>query len=172
MDRTAVGNILPGTHPELVSGNESMLNLMTDVGIFHAATDTPILQTPQPVAHRKELRMRLINEEIKELTEAVEANDIINIADAIADAIYVLIGTALEFGIPLDRVWEEVVRTNNAKINPETGKVTKRADGKVLKPAGWVPPRIYEALFGGLYEDDQLSTPRGPEEAGNDTEAT
>ena len=49
-------------------------------------------------------------------------------------------------GIPLDRVWAAVHRSNMAKVDPATGKVIKRADGKVLKPEGWTPPDIPAAL--------------------------
>lgn len=57
--------------------------------------------------------------------------------------IYVLVGAALAFGIPLDRVWSEVQRANMAKLGG-----ARRADGKILKPEGWQPPRIHEAIFG------------------------
>lgn len=70
------------------------------------------------------------------------------IADGLADVIYVAVGAALEFGIPLDRVWAEVHRSNMAKVDPATGKVIKRADGKVLKPEGWTPPDVAGVLKG------------------------
>lgn len=74
------------------------------------------------------------------------AGDMEEIADGLADLIYVAVGAALEFGIPLDRVWAEVQRSNMAKVDAETGRVRKRADGKVLKPDGWTPPDIKSAL--------------------------
>jgi predicted HAD superfamily Cof-like phosphohydrolase len=45
-------------------------------------------------------------------------------------------------GYKVDEAWAEVARSNLAKIDPTTGKVTKRADGKVLKPEGWTPPNL------------------------------
>jgi predicted HAD superfamily Cof-like phosphohydrolase len=97
------------------------------------------------------LRWKLIYEEYHELYEALggaammasentEAN-LPETADAIADLIYVLIGTAHEFGIPLADVWAEVQRTNMAK----TGGAT-RSDGKVMKPEGWQAPDIEGVL--------------------------
>ena len=62
--------------------------------------------------------------------------------------IYIAVGTALELGIPLEPVWDEVHRSNMAKVDPETGKVRKREDGKVLKPEGWVRPDIAGAIYG------------------------
>jgi predicted HAD superfamily Cof-like phosphohydrolase len=72
----------------------------------------------------------------------------VEVADALADMVYIIVGTALEFGIPLDRVWDEVQRSNMAKVDPVSGRVEKRADGKVKKPQGWEGPRISEALSG------------------------
>jgi hypothetical protein len=65
----------------------------------------------------------------------------IETADALTDLVVVIVGMALELGIPLDRTWNEVQRSNMAKAGPD-GKVTKREDGKVLKPEGWTPPDI------------------------------
>jgi predicted HAD superfamily Cof-like phosphohydrolase len=60
--------------------------------------------------------------------------------------VYIIVGTALEFGIPLDRVWDEVQRSNMAKVDPVSGKVSKRPDGKVEKPQGWVAPDVAGVL--------------------------
>jgi len=114
-----------------------------DVIDFHDATDTPILDKPAfPAENRIVLRVRLLKEEVLETFDAIEARDLVEVADGIADIIYVAIGMAVEFGIPLADVWDEVQRSNMAKINPKTGKADKRADGKVIKPEGWTPPDI------------------------------
>lgn len=120
-----------------------MKNLLRDVAAFHMATDVPILDRPAfPESERVALRENLHAEEYTELRDAIAARDMVETADAIADLIYVLVGTALEFGIPLDRVWDAVQRANMAKVDPATGKVRKRDDGKILKPDGWTPPDI------------------------------
>lgn len=114
---------------------------------FHIATGTPVVSKPAfPSQDRIDLRYRLIEEEWKEYQEAVAARDIVETADAIGDMIVVLIGTALEFGIPLYEVWEEIHRSNMAKVDPATGTVVRRADGKILKPDGWTPPNIAAVL--------------------------
>jgi predicted HAD superfamily Cof-like phosphohydrolase len=81
------------------------------------------------------------------LMEWGEDNDYnaINTADALTDLMVVIVGMGLELGIPLDRTWAEVHRSNMAKVGPN-GKVTYREDGKVLKPEGWKKPDIRTAL--------------------------
>jgi predicted HAD superfamily Cof-like phosphohydrolase len=127
-----------------------MSKFVDDVRAFHLVTDTPVLASPQiPNADRILLRKRLIDEEVNvELFTAMKENNIVEIADAIADSIYVLIGTALEYGIPLDAVWGEVQISNMAKVDLDTGKVRRREDGKVLKSEGWTKPDIRKALYG------------------------
>src|SRR5947209_5563318 len=125
-----------------------MRSLLNDVASFHRACDVPVLDKPTiPPDDRVDLRQNLIDEEInRELFPAMDRGDLPAIADGLADAIYVIVGTALEYGIPLDRVWEAVQRANMAKVDRETGKVRKRADGKVLKPDGWKSPDIAAVL--------------------------
>lgn len=69
------------------------------------------------------------------------------LADGLVDSIYVLCHAANSLGIPLDAVWDEVHRSNMAKIDPSTGRVQTREDGKILKPSGWTPPNIFEILM-------------------------
>lgn len=131
-----------------------MLDARRDVAEFHLATDTPVVHKPAlPSQDRGELRIRLIDEEVnKELLPLLHSrsSDLVAVADALADSIYVLIGTALEYGIPLHHVWTIVQRTNMAKVDPTTGKVIKRTDGKILKPEGWTPPEAQiQALLEG-----------------------
>lgn len=123
-----------------------MRSLLDDVRAFHEACGVPVLDAPALPENRIGLRLDILDEEHKEFRRAVERRDIVQVADALADVIYVAVGTALEFGIPLDRVWAEVQRSNMAKRDPATGKVRHRDDGKVLKPEGWTPPNIAAAL--------------------------
>ena len=109
---------------------------------FHAKFDQPIVDKPKIAGtFRMNLRGRLITEEISETFGALATDNLIEIADGIADSIYVLLGTAIEYGIDLDPVFKEVHRSNMEKT---PGK--ERADGKILKPEGWIPPRIKEIL--------------------------
>ena len=82
----------------------------------------------------------LIKEEHKELVDALAANDDVEIVDALLDILVVTIGALHSFGADGEGGWKEVMKTNFAKIDKETGKVRKREDGKVLKPTGWHPP--------------------------------
>lgn len=120
-----------------------MINLMRDVVNFHKATDTPVLHKPGfPIADRVELRISLLQEELDEFIDAAQKRNITEVADALADIIYVAVGAALEFGIPLADVWAEVQASNMMKCDLKTGKVVRRKDGKILKPDGWKPPDI------------------------------
>ena len=88
------------------------------------------------------LYLKLINEESQELITAVEQGNRVETLDALLDLIVVTIGAIHSLGADGEGGWKEVMGTNFAKIDRETGKVRKREDGKVLKPAGWVPPDL------------------------------
>ena len=86
--------------------------------------------------------MNLIKEEVEELQAAVDACDPVEQLDALVDILVVTIGAIHSAGFDAEGAWKEVMRTNFAKIDSETGKVRKRDDGKVLKPVGWTPPNL------------------------------
>ena len=86
--------------------------------------------------------VKLIDEERGELREAIEACDPKEILDALTDILVVTIGAIHSAGMNGEGAWNEVMRTNFAKIDEATGKVRKREDGKVLKPEGWQPPEL------------------------------
>ena len=88
--------------------------------------------------------IKLIDEEVGELHQAVLANDEVEQLDALIDILVVTIGAIHSAGFDAEAAWKEVMRTNFAKIDHETGKVRKREDGKVLKPLGWEPPNLKE----------------------------
>lgn len=105
----------------------------------------PIRERPGvPVVEEEGLRQHLMDEEVEELKCAVIARDLVEIADALADIVYIAYGTALAYGVDLDSVIGEVHRTNMAKM--VDGQVIRRPDGKVLKPWDWEGPRIAEVL--------------------------
>ena len=84
----------------------------------------------------------LINEEVTELKEAVNNNDQVETLDALIDILVVTIGAIHSLGADPEGAWKEVMSTNFAKIDSESGKVRKREDGKVLKPLGWKAPEL------------------------------
>lgn len=88
------------------------------------------------------LYLDLMEEEWKELKVALDTNDRVEQLDALLDFIVVTIGAIHSGGFDGEGGWKEVMRTNLAKIDKETGKVRKREDGKVLKPIGWAPPDL------------------------------
>jgi predicted HAD superfamily Cof-like phosphohydrolase len=89
------------------------------------------------------LYYNLIKEEVQELEDSTTRVDDV---DALIDILVVTIGALHSIGVDTEGAWKEVVRSNMAKIDPETGKVKKREDGKVLKPEGWTPPELEQFL--------------------------
>ena len=116
-----------------------MTNLFRDQEKFMRACDqsTDIFNQDQ-----FKLYLHLIKEEFNELTEAVNNNDQVESLDALIDILVVTIGAIHSAGMDGEGAWKEVMMTNFAKIDKETGKVRKRKDGKVLKPVGWSPPEL------------------------------
>jgi predicted HAD superfamily Cof-like phosphohydrolase len=88
----------------------------------------------------------LISEESTELNAAVAQGDRVEELDALIDILVVTVGAIHSMGADAEGAWNEVMRTNLAKIDPITGKVRKREDGKVLKPAGWSSPELAQFL--------------------------
>jgi predicted HAD superfamily Cof-like phosphohydrolase len=88
------------------------------------------------------LYVSLIEEEANELADAITAHDKVETVDALIDILVVTIGALHSMGADAEGAWKEVMKTNFAKIDKETGKVRKREDGKVLKPVGWAPPEL------------------------------
>ena len=86
-----------------------------------------------------QLYCNLIKEEFDELCAS---NNIVDDLDALIDILVVTIGAIHSLGADAEGAWKEVMRTNFAKIDKDTGKVRKREDGKVLKPQGWTPPDL------------------------------
>lgn len=111
----------------------------------------------EPTRDRVALRADLIAEEVKETLEALTGHevdfviqnhvgrfkkgDMPEIADGIVDSIYVLLGTAIEYGIDIEPIWGAVQKANMAKVG---GGI--REDGKRLKPEGWEPPPIADLI--------------------------
>ena len=95
-----------------------------------------------PMGSQFDMYCNLIEEEHKELLAALAANDEVEALDALIDILVVTIGAIHSAGFDAEGAWKEVMRTNFAKIDRETGKVRKREDGKVLKPLGWEPPNL------------------------------
>lgn len=96
-------------------------------------------------AETRALRYELIREELEELHEAFSAKDIVEVADALADLLYVVYGAGHAFGIDLDECFLEVHRSNMSKLG-EDGKPVKRFDGKIMKGPGFFAPDLESIL--------------------------
>ena len=83
------------------------------------------------------LYLDLIREEVQELEDSQHP---VTDLDALIDILVVTIGAIHSMGADAEGAWNEVMRSNFDKIDPDTGLVTKREDGKVLKPEGWTAP--------------------------------
>jgi predicted HAD superfamily Cof-like phosphohydrolase len=92
------------------------------------------------------LYTNLITEEHQEFLEATLAEDPVEQLDALIDILVVTIGAIHSMGADAEGAWKEVMMTNFAKIDSETGKVRKREDGKVLKPIGWTAPELTQFI--------------------------
>lgn len=84
--------------------------------------------------------VKLIGEETEELAQAITDHDLVETLDALIDIMVVTVGAIHSMGADGEGAWKEVMSTNFAKIDKETGKVRKREDGKILKPLGWKAP--------------------------------
>ena len=91
--------------------------------------------------------VKLIDEEHQELLEATLSDDRVEQLDALIDILVVTIGAIHSMGADAEGAWKEVMNTNFAKIDKETGKVRKREDGKVLKPLGWKAPQLAQFVI-------------------------
>ena len=94
---------------------------------------------------KNELRYNLMKEENEEYLEAVQNNDIVEIADALGDMLYILCGTILEHGLQhkIEEVFDEIQRSNMSKLG-EDGKPIYREDGKVMKGPNYFKPNFEE----------------------------
>lgn len=122
-----------------------MVDMFNSVKDFHVAFGQLVGENPEfPDKEIRNLRKRLLTEEFKEYIIGEDNNDLENVAKELADIIYIVCGTAVSYGIPLDKVFAEVHRSNMDKL--VDGKVIYRDDGKVLKPDGWQPPNIKQFI--------------------------
>jgi len=92
-----------------------------------------------------DLRIKLIKEELQELQDAIAAKDIVEVADALTDLLYVIYGSGAAFGIDLDACFEEVHDSNMSKLMPD-GTVKYREDGKILKGPDYFEPDLKKVL--------------------------
>ena len=119
------------------------------VGDFMEAFGQSVQVDPTwPDFNTRELRIELIQEELEELSDAVADRDMVQIADALTDLLYVVYGAGHSFGIDLDECFQEVHSSNMSKLG-EDGRPIYRDDGKVLKGPSFFEPDL-EGILGAL----------------------
>ena len=126
-----------------------MENRIRAVELFHKSFGLGISQTMKANlgGAKNMLRFNLMDEENKEYLEAANNNDLIEVADALGDMLYILCGTILEHGMQykIEEVFEEIQRSNMSKLGSD-GKPIYREDGKVLKGPNYFKPDIQGIL--------------------------
>ena len=120
-----------------------MADTLSMVRSWHDHFDVPVLQEPSLPSERAKMRLSILEEEVRELREAVEAGDMVEVLDALCDIQYVLDGTFLEFGLHGVKhdAFAEVHSSNMSKLG-EDGRPVLREDGKVLKGPNFSPPNL------------------------------
>ena len=119
------------------------------VGDFMEAFGQKVeLEPTWPDFNTRELRLELIQEEFEELSDAVADRDMVQIADALTDLLYVVYGAGHTFGLDLDECFHEVHASNMSKLG-EDGRPLHREDGKVLKGPNYFEPDL-EGILGAL----------------------
>jgi len=115
---------------------------------FHAAFDLPRRACPSADidADLVELRIRLLIEEVGEFATAARVGDLVALADALGDIVYVAYGAAVSYGVDLDAVLAEVHRANMSKLDA-FGRPILRDDGKVLKSDRYRPPDVASVIY-------------------------
>ncbi len=126
-----------------------MKNKIAAVHEFHSAFKLGIKNTPTANigSDRNMLRFNLMKEENEEYLEAAENDDLVEVADALGDMLYILCGTIIEHGMQhkIEEVFNEIQRSNMSKLG-EDGKPIYREDGKVLKGPNYFKPDIATIL--------------------------
>ena len=112
------------------------------VGIFMKTFGQEVKNKPSLSTNKiNKLRIDLIKEELNELTEAMENKDLLEVADALTDILYVTYGAGHAFGINLDKCFDEVQNSNMSKLD-ENGKPIYNDSGKVMKGPNYFKPDL------------------------------
>ncbi|MBD1160664.1 nucleoside triphosphate pyrophosphohydrolase family protein [Pelagibacterales bacterium SAG-MED15] len=119
----------------------------SQVGTFMKTFGQEIKDTPSFSTDKiNKLRLDLIKEELKELKEAIDNKDLLEVADALTDILYVTYGAGHAFGINLDKCFKEVQNSNMSKLD-ENGKPIYNEHGKVMKGPNYFKPNLKKILY-------------------------
>lgn len=117
-----------------------MTKVFTDVSVFLTAVGQNVPNKPIGETDQSKLYKKLIDEEYQEFLEAFYTDDTVEEIDACFDMMWVIVGYMKSRGWDCENIWDEGAKSNLSKIDPVTGLVRRREDGKILKPEGWQPP--------------------------------
>ena len=119
----------------------------SQVGTFMKTFGQEIKDTPSFSTDKiNKLRLDLIKEELNELKEAIDNKDLLEVADALTDILYVTYGAGHAFGINLDKCFEEVQNSNMSKLD-KNGKPIYNEHGKVMKGPNYFKPNLKKILY-------------------------
>ena len=117
------------------------------VGLFMSTFGQEVKKKSElPSEKINSLRLSLIQEELDELTKAIKENDILEVADALTDILYVTYGAGQAFGINLDKCFDEVQKSNMSKLGKD-GKPIYNENGKVMKGPDYFKPNLSKFLI-------------------------
>ncbi|HEV7231873.1 MAG TPA: nucleoside triphosphate pyrophosphohydrolase family protein [Bacteroidia bacterium] len=126
-----------------------MIEKINSVKEFHDVFGISSLESPEGVIEEKDyvLRYNLMKEENEEYFDACKRGDLVEIADALGDKMYILFGTILKHGLQykIEEVFDEIHRSNMSKLD-EKGNPIYREDGKIMKSALYFKPNIKAVL--------------------------
>jgi predicted HAD superfamily Cof-like phosphohydrolase len=123
-----------------------MIDYLGMVREFHETFNIPVSKYPDYIGrHEFARRLRLITEELSEYCLAVSADDFIGIADSLGDLLYVVFGTCLEHGLPMDKVFRQIHESNMTKVGGH-----KDGSGKWVKPDTYTPVDLKWLLDWGV----------------------
>ncbi|MBT8266330.1 MAG: nucleoside triphosphate pyrophosphohydrolase family protein [Bacteroidia bacterium] len=126
-----------------------MKNKIEAVKLFHEAFKLDFRESPKADlgAEKNMLRYKLMREENEEYLDAANDNDLVEVADALGDMLYILCGTIIEHGLQykIEEVFNEIQRSNMSKLGKD-GEPIYREDGKVLKGPNYFKPNIQDIL--------------------------
>lgn len=133
-----------------MENNKALLSKIMHVHHFHETFGIGNANTPTLIEERDyTLRYNLIKEENEEYLEACRNGDLVEIADALGDQLYILFGTILKHGLQhkIEEVFDEIQRSNMSKLD-ENGQPIYREDGKILKSNLYFKPNIKDIISG------------------------
>jgi predicted HAD superfamily Cof-like phosphohydrolase len=120
------------------------MNYQKDVSKFMILGEQKISSDLNLKNKQTQLYMNLIKEEFEETAKAFDEEDLVEVADGLADMVWVIMGMCNSVGIDFDKIWEEVKSSNMSKF--VDGKSIKNEAGKIMKPETYFKPNIKKAL--------------------------